>query len=68
MYVFPAIQLGISVFEREDDYQRSLDELRVMADKINAEFARDKPVVVLQVPLSASKLRVLVRVAAFGCR
>lgn len=37
--------------EREDDYQKCREELTVMAEKVNAEFAPspDKPVVVLQV-------------------
>lgn len=45
------LQVGISVHEREADYQKSLEELKVMADKVNTEFAPSpaKPVVVLQV-------------------
>ncbi|CAN0286398.1 unnamed protein product, partial [Hapterophycus canaliculatus] len=45
------LQLGISVHEREQDYHKSLSDLRNLAEKINSEFApsRDKPVLVLQV-------------------
>ena len=45
------VQLGISVYEREEDYHKCLTELRSMADKVNKEFAPnpDNPVLVLQV-------------------
>lgn len=45
------LQLGISVHEREQDYHKSLADLRGLAAKINSEFApsHDRPVLVLEV-------------------
>lgn len=45
------LQLGVSVNEREQDYQKCLTELKKLADKVNAECAPspDRPVLVLQV-------------------
>eukprot|EP00903_Cladosiphon_okamuranus_P012881 g12029.t1 len=44
------LQLGISVYEREQDYLKCLRELETLAAKINSEFAPnpDKPVLVLE--------------------